>query len=296
MKLASILTVLGIGILTAPAMAIPQLEIHSGTSDFENVELLDGDITVSIDYTEYDRMSSEDNNLGYELMYQGKPYKSVDTFALLFASFQLRDLDSDGVSEVIVQNYSGGAHCCTNTTIHRWDGTQFVTAETGFLDGLGVSFDDLDEDGQTELIMYDQAFLYQFGSYAESYPPEIILTYQDGNLVDMTHQYPERIRAQAADVKETFLEVEAEYGIVSNALLTSYVALNSQIGSFDEAWQFMLDNYDREMDWGLTIYDETGEVVGYHPDFPTALQQFLIETGYLNASGEPVQVSRFQFD
>ena len=278
--------------LAAPAEAVPQLNINSDTSSFENLELNEGDITVSIDYTHYSQITAENDNLLYELSYQGESQTTVTAFAFIFANVQLRDLDSDGTSEVIVQNYSGGAHCCTNTTIHRWNGTQFTTVETGFLDGLGVTLDDLDNNGQTELLLADQAFLYRFGSYIESFPPEVILTYQAGELIDITHQFPERIQAQAQTVQETFLAVRAEHDFRSNAMLASYVALSSQVGELDAAWQFMLDNHDPDTGWGMSIYDETGEVVGTHPDFPTALRLFLIETGYLSETGQPLRANR----
>ncbi len=48
----------------------------------------------------------------------------------------------------------------------------------------------------------------------------------------------------------------------------------------------MLDNYNRETTSGLEIY-ENGDKVGAYPDFPTALQAFLIETGYLGENGLP---------
>ncbi|MEO1590444.1 MAG: VCBS repeat-containing protein [Cyanobacteria bacterium J06632_22] len=283
---------LTLGAAISPALAVPQLEISNDTSSFENVELTDGEIGIRVDYTHYSEVELDDDNLTYELLYQGEAQTTVTTFAWLFANVQLRDLDSDGVSELIVQNYSGGAHCCTNTAIHRWDGTQFTTVETGFLDGLGVSFADLDNNGQTELILADQSFLYKFGSYIESFPPEVILTYQAGTLVDTTYQYPDRIQAQAEAAKAAFLAVQAEHNLTSNAMLASYVALSSQIGQMETAWQFMLDNYDPDLDWGLTIYNTSGEVVGTHADFPTALRRFLIEQGYLDAAGQPQRANR----
>ena len=274
------------------AIALPQLEITTDTSSFENLELMDNNIGLRIDYQHYGDITTDEDNLSYELLYQGESQTVVTAFAWYFANFQLRDLDSDGVAEIIVQNYSGGAHCCTNTTIHRWDGSQFTSVETGFLDGLGVAFDDLDNNGQTELVLADQAFLYRFGSYVESFPPAVILTYQAGELVDTTYQYPERIRAQAERAKDAFLSVRAENGITSNSLLAAYVALSSQLGELESAWQFMLDNYNSELDWGLSIYDDTGAVIGQHPDFPTALRAFLIEIGYLDEAGQPIRANR----
>ena len=57
---------------------------------------------------------------------------------------------------------------------------------------------------------------------------------------------------------------------------------------FAGAWQFMVDNYDREATWGLEIYQD-GEQVGAYSDFPTALQAFLVEAGYLGEDGLPIR-------
>lgn len=276
--------------LSSSAKAQTALQINYDTSSFENVELSSGEMGVRVTYTHHQEIEdSDENNLSYQLIFQGEEQNLVDTFAWNFAEFQLLDLDSDGSDEVIVRNYSGGAHCCTNTTIHRWTGETFAAVETGFLDGLGGDLVDLNEDGYMELAIYHQAFLYRFGSYAESFPPITFVTYRDGELVDTTREFPEELREQAQTIKETFLEVRAEDGYVSNSLLASYVAQQAMLDEdFETAWQFMVDNYRRDEDWGLAIYED-GEQVGTHADFPTALRAFLIEIEYLGEDGLPVR-------
>lgn len=64
-------------------------------------------------------------------------------------------------------------------------------------------------------------------------------------------------------------------------MLADYVATKAMLGEFDKAWAFMLENYDPRSDWELEIRDDTGEIVDYYPDYPTALRAFLVERGYL---------------
>ena len=295
-KLLHLSGLLGLGLLgiclfgnTQSVSAQTALRINYDTSSFENVELSTGDVGVRVSYTHYRSIEeSDENNLSYQLIYQGEEQNVVDTFAWSFAEFELQDLDSDGIDEVIVRNYSGGAHCCTNTTIHRWAEGGFTAVETGFLDGLGGSFADLNGDGYVEIAIPDQAFLYQFGSYAESFPPITFSTYRNGELMETTREFPDLIREQVNTLKETFLRVQSEENYISNSLLASYVAQQAVLDEdFDEAWEFMVENYDRESTWGLGIYDK-GEEVGVHPDFPTALRVFLMETGYLGEDGLPI--------
>ncbi|MBT9317477.1 FG-GAP repeat domain-containing protein [Leptothoe spongobia] len=285
------LGLLGAGLLGIASSASAQttLRVNHDTSSFENVELSTGDVGVRVSYIHYGDVEEDDeNNLSYQLIYQDEEYNVVDTFAWIFAEFELLDLDSDGTDEVIVRNYSGGAHCCTNTTIHRWTEDGFAAVETGFLDGLGGDLVDLNEDGYMEIAIPHQAFLYRFGSYAESFPPVTFSTYRDGELVETTHEFPEQIREQAESMKEIFLQVREEEDYVSNSLLASYVAQQAVLNEdFEAAWEFMVDNHRREDPWGLEIYEE-GEQVGVHKDFPTALRVFLMETGYLGEDGLPV--------
>lgn len=275
-------SLVGAGLLAEaqPAMAQTVLQINYDTSSFENVELSAGEVGVRVSYTHYQETAEfEENNLTYQLVYQGEKHHEVDTFAWAFAEFELQDLDSDGTDEVIVRNYSGGAHCCTNTTIHRWSGDGFTAVETGFLDGLGGDLADLNGDGYTEIAILDQAFLYQFGSYAESFPPMTFFTYRDGQLAETTREFPEQLREQAKTIKETFLKVRDEEDYFSYSMLAGYVAQEAVLNeNFEEAWQFMLDSYA----------DGDGESVRRYPNFPTTLRAFLMETGYLGEDGLPV--------
>lgn len=279
---------LGAAILAPAVKAEAVLQINYDTSSFENVDLSAAEVGVRVSYSHYRELGEgEENNLSYQLIYRGEEQETVETFAWAFAEFELRDLNSDGLEEVIVNNYSGGAHCCTNTTIYSWTEAGFAATETGFIDGRGARLEDLNGDERAEIIIPHQGFLYRFGSYAESYPPDTIFTYQAGELIEVTREFSDHIRQQAEAIKETFFEVQASYDIRSNALLASYVAQQAVLNeNFDDAWQFMLDNYDRELTWGLEIYED-GEQAGAYPDFPTALRAFLIETRYLGEDGLP---------
>ena len=41
---------------------------------------------------------------------------------------KVADLDGDGEPEVLVDTFSGGAHCCLTTRVERWDGTGYRVA------------------------------------------------------------------------------------------------------------------------------------------------------------------------
>lgn len=287
------IALLSIPLLSSAAYASPTLEIRYNTSSFDNLELVDGNVAVLIDYATPESVNYSDSNLVYELQYNGQSIEQVETFTAVFAQFQIDDLDSDGTAEIIVKTYSGGAHCCTNTVIHTWNPEMeaYTALATGPLDGNGPDFQDLDGDGYTELIGYDNAFLYQFDAYAFSYPPHVILSYNGGELVETTRNHPELLQTRLEAMEAAFERNQAE-DFSSNGLLAGYVAESILIGRYESAWQFMLDNYDPNATWGLDMINRDGQTVGQHPDFPTALQSFLIETGYLNAEGQPTRAEQ----
>ena len=62
------------------------------------------------------------------------------------APLQVVDLDADGEPEVLVDAYTGGAHCCALTEILRFDGAAYAPAETTW-GNFGYALKDLDGDG-----------------------------------------------------------------------------------------------------------------------------------------------------
>jgi hypothetical protein len=112
----------------------------------------------------------------------------------------VRDLDADGEPEVILDLYTGGAHCCVVTAFYRWDGARYSRRVADF-GNFGYRLKDLDGDGRPELSARDEAFAYEFGPFVYSVPPVTIFQYEVGALRDVTRSYPAAIRA---DAKETF--------------------------------------------------------------------------------------------
>ena len=223
-------------LMSSPALAQMQIELDNETP-LEKATLQQEEIKVTIDYEPINFGEgdfSEDQNIKYTLSYKGKERVTGGAFTVYSGSIFLQDLDDNGTPEVIIQTYSGGAHCCTNFQIYGWQKNQFVKTETGFLDGYGGEFKDLDSDGDTEFITANNAFLYQFSSYAGSFPPTIIFDYNsEGKLREVTKQHPQRLRATATRMYEAFLENEKQ-GYEVNGILAGYVAQKILLGEYEE--------------------------------------------------------------
>jgi hypothetical protein len=106
------------------------------------------------------------------------------------------DLDGDGEPEVLVDAYTGGAHCCVVSEILRFTGTGYSGLEA-FWGDPGYRLRDLDGDGRPELVSADDAFAYAFSSYAASFLPPYVVDYDptaNRGLRDVTRRFPALIR------------------------------------------------------------------------------------------------------
>ena len=284
MKLIKQLTgiIFGLSLIANPVLAATELEIRD--QSVLNEEISDGKVRVVVNYER--KENQFETALDYKIFYEDTLYVDTSQQSASYSSVKLDDIDNDGNHEVIVQIYTGGAHCCSLYTIYTWQGDGFATDETGYLDGAGGKFEDLDGDGIQEFQTLDNAFFYAFDSYAGSFPPSLILSLKDGKFVDTTKLYPQELKSHAWQMFQTLRNAQ-EQGYGGNGILAGYVAQKILLGEFEEGWEFMLANYDSRYNWGLDIYNDKGDVIGKHPDFPTALRAFLIESGYLLADGTP---------
>jgi len=145
------------------------------------------------------------------------------------SALQVRDLDGDGEPEVLVDTFSGGAHCCTITPIFRWDGVGGVGYRrlTQNFGDIGYSIKDLDGDGRPEFVTADDAFAYEFTAYAfDEFPLEILAYGTDRSgrtaLRDVTAGYPKMVAAEAASFRREI--PKARHGGDPRGVIAAYVA------------------------------------------------------------------------
>jgi hypothetical protein len=108
----------------------------------------------------------------------------------------VRDLNGDGEPEVLVDAFSGGAHCCALTEILHFTGPAYSTLEA-YWGNTGYDLADLDGDGRPELVASDDAFAGAFSSYAASFFPPRVLDYDPaakGGFRDVTRGFRSVVR------------------------------------------------------------------------------------------------------
>jgi len=212
-------------------------------------------------------------------------------------SFMVVQMEAaDPTRQLILADYSGGAHCCTTVTVlERRDGL-WNRSELGSWDGDTPAVpQDLDKDGRKEMVFVDQAFLYAFASYAESAAPPVIKQVRQGKISTLSTAPAFR------PVFAAYLEdVRADCLAGSNGACAAFVATAARLGQLDIAWATMLNAYDQASEWDLpkacrirTRETCPAEAELTFATYPEALQWFLGENGYasptyiepLNAAG-----------
>ena len=159
-------------------------------------------------------------------------------------ALQIRDLDGDGELEVLVDAYTGGAHCCTYSLIYRYESAANRYSHLKhFWGNVGYRFKDLNNDGIPEFDSADDRFAYQFASYAGSAFPLQIWQYRQGQMIDITRNYPQLVYRDAYRLWQQYLERrKLEYG-EEKAPLAAYLAAKYLLGQEQDGWQRVRRTY-----------------------------------------------------
>jgi subtilisin-like proprotein convertase family protein len=188
---------------------------------------------------------------------------------------RVRDLDRDGEPEVLVDFYSGGAHCCFYTDVYRYVARSRTYRPTvGFWGDLSPRLVDLGLDGQPEFRTGDDRFAYAFTSFAASAFPIRILRFDHGRFVDVTRRFPGLVRRDAAELYVLYRSQLRSPSYDVRGILAAWLADQYSLGRGRAGWR-VLERAERR-----------GEL-GREPDtwpvrkaYLRKLRAFLRRTGY----------------
>lgn len=111
-------------------------------------------------------------------------------------SLRVTDLDDDGEPEVVIDIWTGGAHCCSVTEIWRYSNSEYVPSSRNW-GNRGYTLRNLDSRGSKEFVAGDERFAYAFTAYAFSGLPIKIMRYARTDFVDVTKRFRPQIRNNA---------------------------------------------------------------------------------------------------
>lgn len=201
------------------------------------------------------------------------------------------DIDRDGVSDLVLMSFSGGAHCCETFYVLRLSNPPKVvfTFEAGL---AGARFEDVDRDGKLDLITGDATFAYWRTPWVASPIPRVIFrceapgTYVPSPRLMAQPAPPESDLAKALAearaelvaepwVKEGFFGAGALLRTMLDLIYTGHPA--RAYAFLDQAWPPDMpgrEQFKREVIelLGGSMYAPVLEALG-HPKFPATRPQ-----------------------
>jgi hypothetical protein len=135
-----------------------------------------------------------------------------------------------------------------------------------------TEFQDIDNNGITEIVTLDNRFYYAFGERTDLYPPQIIELTPDG-YQDVTLQYPNLLRAEAKHSWDEVIKIRQE---VSNSCpnyfreIANYAAIKSMLGEYPDAIQRIKERINMDLSFHR-LYD------CYKPYVPADITEFIPE-------------------
>lgn len=190
--------------------------------------------------------------------------------------------------QIVFSAYTMGARCCTVTTILSRTDTGWREFDGGWLHGAeGYRVEDVDGDGQYELISYDERFLEVFAPHAHSWMPVRVHRLTEGRLLDASHQ-PDYSAAHRRELASLEHHAELDPELWSEpGFLAGWAALSSILGKRSYALAHLLPAEPRQHDERSYSICDTELVNGECPQKPLstssflkALQAHLVRTGY----------------
>ncbi len=120
------------------------------------------------------------------------------------------DLNNDGQTEVVLDLYSGGAHCCSLDDVYSISPTTGAVSQAEHVWGDPEgTLEDLSHDGRLEFVSADDRFAYTFDAYAFSGLPIQIERFNGTGFTDVTDTYPALI---APDAKRWYNDYRGSIG------------------------------------------------------------------------------------
>lgn len=188
------------------------------------------------------------------------------------STLELGDLDGDGVAEVLVNFYTGGAHCCNWTWAYHFNAKKDVWSRTAHIWGDPLyTLADLAHTNSLQLISADDRFAYAFSSYAGSVLPVQVWVFKNGRFTDQTRTYGSEV---SQDLEKNWHRFKtAQPGTALRPILAAWTADNCLAGGCKAA-------YATVQSLSSKLNGPADRTSGTVQSFLTKLKSSLVEWGY----------------
>jgi len=176
-------------------------------------------------------------------------------------SITAEDLDSNGRKEILIETYSGGAHCCSSLYIGRIKGNSFKYIDTIYWGNCGFEIKDLNNDGRKEIIGCSDMFAYYFTNFADSRFPIVIYSFSNNRVHIANDEFDAVINKEIKEIKaelQDYLKKGFDCAKKENG---KYEAFNTDAGSVQALLAAIVANYhsiretDEAYDYVKKVYN-----------------------------------------
>ncbi len=194
---------------------------------------------------------------------------AMEILAGRFVKVQLLDLDGNGESEILVDlvtinNNDVPLDGGTYSLIYRYDPTQNkYSMLRHFWGNVNYRLTDLDNDNIPEFKSVDSRFNNAFSNLNDSVLPIRIWRYRQGEILDVTREYPVQINNNASELWLEFYRRSSQNQEVKG-VLAAYLANQYMLGQKEDGWKLI-----------EKVYQDSDREAYF-----ASLRQFLADKGY----------------
>jgi hypothetical protein len=117
------------------------------------------------------------------------------------------DLDGDAIPDLVVESYSGGAHCCYTFSVLRLGERPALLGQIEFENGASFDRRFVGNSVETIITSTDSVWNYWKSCYACTFKPEIILRLKNGSLSLAPDLMAKPLPADIADIESRMREI-----------------------------------------------------------------------------------------
>ena len=185
-------------------------------------------------------------------------------------------LSAHGAPAVVLDLYSGGAHCCTLEQVYSTRSNSKVVTKSEYNFGdPGVRIVRIGASGTTDFLSADDAFAYAFTDYAASGMPIRILSFSNGAFHDVTRSFPKLVAKDALMWKKAFDASRSGGYQDTVGVVAAWAADEDMLGHFALVGSFLAAQLKAgHLNSALNPVQPGGQ------RFVTALEKFLVAHHY----------------
>ena len=187
-------------------------------------------------------------------------------------------LQPNGLPSVVLDLYSGGAHCCAIEQVYSLTSksSKVQKAEHNFGDP-GVRLVKLGAGGSFDLLSANDFFAYEFTDYAASGEPIEILSFSDSAFHNVTRSFPQLIQKDATQWIAAFRAQSSTHYQDSVGVVAAWAADEDMLGHSATVARFLTAQARAgHLNSALSPITPSGQ------KYVDALQKFLRRQGYLH--------------